>query len=113
MKTIDAKNQKLGRVASQAAMMLMGKDDVNYEPNKVADVSVQITNASKLKITEKKKDEKEYTSYTGWSGGLKKQKLEKILEKKGYEEVLRRAIYGMLPSNKLRSEMLKNLKIID
>ena len=113
MKTIDAKNKSLGRVASEAAKMLMGKDDVSYEANKVAEVKVNITNASKLKITEKKRQEKLYMHYTGYPGGLRKEKLESLVGRKGYKEILQIAIKGMLPANKLRPLMLKNLTIID
>lgn len=113
MKTIDAQNRPIGRVATEAAMALMGKDKANYKDNVVSDVKVQITNASKLKISAKKMKEKIYTSYTGYPGGLKEKTLEQLIDKKGYGEVLKKAIYGMLPSNRLRALRLKNLEIID
>ena len=112
-KIINAENKSLGRVATEAAMALMGKDNVNYQPNVVADILVVIENASKTKITDKKKKEKEYAKYSGYPGGLKFEKLEKIISEKGYSEVYQRAIKGMLPANRLRSKRLKNLQVID
>lgn len=112
-KVIDATNKSIGRVATEAAMALMGKDNPDFQPNKLADVTVIIENASKTKITDKKKDEKQYPKYSGYPGGLKFESLRKIIETKGYEEVYKKAVKGMLPSNKLRDPRLKNLKITD
>ena len=112
-KIINAENKTLGRVATEAAMALMGKDSVNYQPNVVADVVVVIENAAKTKITDKKKNEKEYSRYSGYPGGLKFEKLDKVIKEKGYEEVYQRAVKGMLPANRLRSLRLKNLQVID
>ena len=112
-KTIDATNMKLGRVASVAAYSLMGKDLVDYTPNKVADVEVEILNASKISIDEKKKTEKTYRRYSGYPGGQKEMSLEKMIEKKGYEGALKTAIKGMLPTNKLRSKRMLRLTIKD
>lgn len=113
MKTIDAQNQSLGRVASEAAMVLMGKHKADYQPHKITGESVHITNASKLSISEKKKNSKEYTHYTQYPGGLKHSSLKKIIDTKGYEEVVRRAVKRMIPSNRLRDDRLKMLKITD
>lgn len=112
-KTIDAKNQKLGRVASRAAVILMGKDDVNFAKNKVADVQVEITNASAMDITETKRKNKIYQTYSGYPGGQKELSMEKVIDKNGYEKIIKIAIKGMLPANKLRSKMLRNLIIKD
>lgn len=111
MITIDATNQSIGRVASQAAHYLLGKHEVNFTKNNVADVKVIIENASKSAITEKKKNEKEYAKYSGYPGGLRFEKLDAVIEKKGIEEVYKRAVKRMLPANKLRTDMLKNLTI--
>jgi large subunit ribosomal protein L13 len=113
MKTIDATNQKIGRVATQAAIVLMGKDKTDFARNKHGNVEVQIINASKLSIDTKKKKEKIYQSYSGYPGGQKRLTLERVIEKNGYQEVLRKAVRGMLPPNKLRAKMLVNLTIID
>lgn len=111
MKTIDATNKKIGRIAQEAAMILMGKDSPLYEPNKITTSGVHIINASKADISEKKKDEKEYTRFTGYPSGLRVRTLDEVLEKRGIEEVFRHAILGMLPKNRLRAEMIKKLKI--
>ena len=109
--TIDAAGKRIGRVASEAARVLMGKHLPTYEPNKAGDVSVSITNASQLEITEAKRDQKTYTRYSGYPGGLKTETLEQVIEKKGVSEAVRRAVYGMLPSNKLRAPRMKRLQI--
>lgn len=108
---IDAENKKLGRVASEAAAILIGKDSVEFAKNKVAPVKVVINNASKADITDKKKTEKTYTRYSGFPGGLKKPTMKKVLEKKGYTEIFRKAVNGMLPKNKLQTPRLKNLTV--
>lgn len=112
-KVIDATNKSIGRVATEAAMALMGKDNPSYQPNKVTEITVVIENASKSKVTEKKKDEKQYARYSGYPGGLRFSSLRKMIDTKGYEAVYANAVRGMLPSNRLRSPRLKNLQIID
>ena len=107
----DAKGKKLGRLASQIAIILMGKDDPNFAPNKVASVKVMVENASKMDISEKKKEKKIYDHYSGYPGGRKEIPLKRLIEKKGYAAPLRNAVYGMLPKNKLRDLMMKNLEI--
>lgn len=111
--TIDAQQKKLGRIASEAAKILMGKTSVDYAPNVVADVKVVITNASKLDIDAKKKNTKEYTRYSGFPGGLFTRTLSNMIEKKGYSEVVRIAVEGMLPKNKLQAKMIKNLTVTE
>ncbi|MDP1625030.1 MAG: 50S ribosomal protein L13 [bacterium] len=111
--TINAENKKIGRIASEAAKILMGKNSVTYQPNVVADVEVHITNASKADITSKKKDEKVYTRYSGFPGGLISQTLGHMIERKGYSEAFRVAVKGMLPKNKLQDRMLKNLIVTE
>ncbi len=111
MKTIDATNKKIGRVAQEAAMILMGKDSPMYEPNRVITEGVHIINASKADISEKKKGEKEYKWFTGYPSGLKTRSMEQMIEKRGVSEIYRKAILGMLPKNRLRAEMIKKLKI--
>ena len=111
MKTIDATNKKIGRIAQEAATILMGKDSPLYEPNKVTTQGVHIINASKSDISEKKKGEKEYKRFTGYPSGLRIRTLEELIAKKGIEEVYRKAILGMLPKNRLRAQMIKKLKI--
>ncbi|MFC1721059.1 50S ribosomal protein L13 [Patescibacteria group bacterium] len=113
MYTIDAQNKSLGRVASEAAKVLMGKDKADYKPNVVADVKVEIKNASKIKINPKNLDNKLYKRYSGYPGGLKETPMKKVIEKKGYSELFEMAVRGMLPANRLRQIMLKNLSIVE
>ena len=108
---LDATGKKLGRLASQIAILLMGKNKPDFTKNEVSNVKVNITNASKMDITRKKMKQKEYQRYSGYPGGRKVENMEKIISTKGYAEILNKAVYGMLPGNKLRPLMLKNLKI--
>ena len=107
--TIDASEKRLGRVASEAAVLLMGKNNPRFRRHILSDTKVEIMNASRLTVTPQKLKSKEYTRYTGYPGGLRKQSMKQVIHKKGYRELLRRAVYGMLPRNKLRSRMMKNL----
>lgn len=111
MKEIDATNKKLGRVATEAAMALMGKDKPGYEPNQVNTEGVHITNAKAVDLDVKKMNQKKYQWYTGYPGGLKERTLKEVIEKKGITEVFEKAVYGMLPNNKLRKLRMKKLKI--
>lgn len=109
--TIDAKNKTLGRIASEAAAILRGKNETDFSPNKIPDTKLVVLNSEKIKIQENKKAQKEYKSFSGYPGGLKITVMSKILERKGIEYILKKAIYGMLPKNKLRSKMIKNIVI--
>lgn len=111
--TIDATGKVLGRVASAAAKALMGKTDPSYVDNKVSDVRVYITNASKTKVTEKRLKETLHETYSGQPGGFKQKTNAKIIEKKGWIGLYELAVYGMLPSNKLRPLMMKRLTITE
>lgn len=111
--TIDAAGQSLGRVASEAASVLLGKKSAQFIKNEVLPVEVTIINASKLAMTEKRIAGKEYTHYTGYPGGLRITPLARLLDRKGHGEALRRAVDGMIPRNKLRKERMKRLTITD
>lgn len=111
--TIDAAGGSLGRVASEAASVLLGKKSANYLQNEVLPVEVEIVNASKLVMTEKRIAGKEYTRYTGYPGGLRITSMADLLRKKGVGEALRKAVDGMIPRNKLRKERMKRLTITD
>ncbi len=111
--TIDATGGALGRVASEAASVLLGKKSANYLQNEVMPVEVEIINASKLVMTEKRIAGKEYTHYTGYPGGLRITSLANLLQKKGVGEALWKAVDGMIPRNKLRKERMKRLTITD
>ncbi len=108
---IDAKGKKLGRLASEVAILLMGKNLPDFQKNEVADVKVNIENSSELDIDNKKLDNKEYQRYSGYPGGRKVRKMKEVIAKKGYGEVVEKAVYGMLPANKLRAKIMKNLII--
>jgi len=107
---IDAANQPLGRLASKIALILQGKDMPNYAPNKVADVKVIVENVSKMKFTGKKFYQKIYRHHTEYIGHLKEKKLKEIFEKNP-TQILKKAVWGMLPKNSLRSKRIKNLKM--
>ncbi len=108
---IDAAGRTLGRIASEAAKALMGKMSPDYTPNKFSDVKVSISNASKLHFAEKKRVQKVYESYSGYPGGLRREKFEELVARKGYDASLRHAVSRMLPNNTFRVERMKNLKI--
>ena len=113
MKTIDAKGITLGRVSTEIAMSLMGKTSAKFQRHVYSGFPVKVINASKLKITTKKLAEIYHTRYSGYRGGLRILKGTETAEKKGLKELIRLATYQMLPDNKLRREMMKNLKIED
>jgi len=108
---IDAKGKKIGRLASEIALILRGKDSTSFARNVAPEIKVTVENISLLDIAPEKKESKVYVSYTGYPGGLRKRSLDETIERKGYGEVLRKAVYGMLPKNKLRARMMKNLII--
>ena len=108
---IDVTGERLGRVATKIAIFLMGKDRADVVRNQTAPVKVVVKNASKLLIDEKKRLQKTYVRYSGYPGGQKTATMRKVISDKGYAEVLRRAVYGMLPSNRLRALRMKQLDI--
>ncbi len=107
---IDAKGKRLGKVATEAAAVLMGKTTPQFAKHITVDVTVTITNASKLDISEKKSTEV-YKSFSGYPGGQRQETLGHLGTRRGYSEVLRRSIAGMIPNNKLKKPRLKNLII--
>lgn len=113
MVTVDASGRTLGRVASEVAMSLMGKTKPTFERNKYTGMPVTVTNASKLRITTKKLAEIYHTRYSGIPGGLRILSGTETSEKKGLKELIKLATYQMLPDNKIRRTMMKNLTIND
>lgn len=111
--TIDASNKTVGYIASKVATILIGKDSTSYSPNKIPDIKVEIINASKTKMSESRKNNTLHERYSGYPGGFKTETNEKILNKKGWKALYELAVYGMLPSNKLRPLMMKRLSIKD
>ncbi|HEY4498147.1 MAG TPA: 50S ribosomal protein L13 [Candidatus Paceibacterota bacterium] len=108
--TIDAQNQTLGRLASQIASLLQGKDDPKYNPRLRGDTRVVVKNVASIKLTGRKMEEKVYYRHSGRPGHLKKIKYKDIFSKRP-EWVLRNAVSHMLPKNRLQKERLKMLKI--
>ena len=107
---LDASKEPLGRVASKAAILLMGKHQPSFERNKIALVQVVISNSDRLILTGKKELSKMYRRHSGYIGNLKEFNAE-WMRGKDSREMLRLAISGMLPKNKLRNQILKNLTI--
>ncbi len=111
--TLDAKGITIGRTATQAATLLMGKNLPGSTKNTIADAKVTIINASSAKISPKKARETKLERYTGYPSGLIVEDIETIAKKKGYAELFKLAVYGMLPGNKLRDKIMKNLVITE
>lgn len=107
--TIDAKDKSLGRIASETALLLRGKNTAGFSPNKLSSNKVKVINLEKAHIGEKKLKQKKYKSFSGYPGGLKELSMEKVLEKKGIDFLFKKAVRGMLPKNRLQNEMMKNL----
>lgn len=106
--TIDADGRVLGRLASEIALLLMGKNKANYMPHVDNGDFVEIHNVAKMKITGDKLRQKLYRHYSGYPGGLKETTLGVRMQKQP-QEVLRNAVIHMLPKNRLRSLMIKRL----
>jgi large subunit ribosomal protein L13 len=107
---IDANGQVLGRVATKAATILSGKHRPHYAPFLVTGDHVVIVNADKVKLTGQKLEQKVYRWHTRYPGGLREAKITKVLATKP-ERVIREAVLGMLPKNKLRKRMVQRLKV--
>lgn len=107
---VDAEGLALGRVASQVANILRGKNKPIYTPNVDTGDYVIVVNASKVILTGKKLDQKIYYKHSGFVGGLKETKYRKLLAEKP-EEALRHAVVGMLPKGPLGRQMAKKLKV--
>lgn len=108
---LNAEGERLGRFASSIAHILLGKDSTDFAKNVVAPTTVTVENVDKLDIDEKKATTKVYDRYSGFHGGHKEETLEEVVAKKGTAEVLTRAVYNMLPNNRLRKARMKNLII--
>ena len=107
---IDAAGQVLGRVATKAATILSGKHKPQYAPFLLSGDHVIILNAGKIKLTGQKLDKKVYRWHTLYPGGLKEVVARKVFESRP-DKVVREAVLGMLPKNKLRKRLVKRLKI--
>lgn len=111
MITIDAKDQTLGRVASKAAHVLLGKHTTAFAKNIVAQEGVTIINASKVRLSGAKTKDKKYVRYSGYPGGQKIENYAMLTARLGETEAIRKAVLGMLPKNRLQAKRIKMLKI--
>ncbi len=107
--TIDATGKVLGRLATEVAILLRGKHKPDFFPHKDMGDFVVIKHVDKIKFTGKKLKKKKYYRHSGYLGSLKEIPLEKLFERNP-AEVLKRAVWGMLPKNKLRPLQIKRLK---
>jgi len=107
---VDAKDKIMGRMASKIAAVLIGKGKVIYSPHQDTGDEVIVINASKVKTTGKKTLDKIYKRYSAYPGGLNTETLA-LKMKKHPDYVIRHAVKGMLPKNKLASKLLKKLKV--
>lgn len=107
---VDAQDKILGRLASVIAQRLRGKHKPEFAPHMDAGDFVVVVNAEKVKVTGRKLDQKMYYRHSGWIGGLKETVLRDMMAKKP-DQVLIKAVKGMLPKNRLGRQMLKKLKV--
>ena len=107
---VDAEKYPLGRLASRIAVILRGKHKPIYTPHADLGDHVVVVNAAKVQLTGKKLKKKTYFRHTGYMGGGKTQTLEELMTRRP-EEVIRRAVKGMLPKNRLGRQMIRKLKI--
>lgn len=107
---VDASDQSLGRIAARIAHVLRGKHRPSFSPHQLCGDHVVVINASKLALPQKKLMQKTYKKHTGYIGHLRSKTLGKMMEE-GPEKVVELAVKGMLPSNRLRPQMLKRLHV--
>ena len=107
---VDAEGKTLGRMASEVAAILRGKNKPTFTPHVDCGDYVIVINAEKVVVTGKKRQEKIYKRHTGYPGGLRELTFEQLMEKHP-EEVVKHAIKGMMPTGKLGRQMYKKLKV--
>ena len=107
---VDAKDKILGRLAAKVAHILRGKDKVIFSPHQDTGDEVIVINASKIKVTGRKMEQKLYKRYSAYPGGLNQQTLAAVMKSKP-EYAVRHAVMGMLPPNKLGEKLLKKLRV--
>lgn len=108
--TIDATGQSLGRLAETVALLLRGKEKSEFEHHIDVGDAVTVKNFTKVRITGKKMEQKTYYRHSAYLGGLKSRTLKESFAI-APKEILRKAVWGMLPKNKLRNEQIKRLRI--
>lgn len=109
---VDAKDEVLGRLASKVAKILRGKNKPSFTPHVDCGDNVIVINASQIKLTGNKMTQKQYISHSGYPGGQKTTTPEELLSKQPIK-VVERAIKGMLPKNRLGSELFRNLFVYE
>ena len=107
---LDAEGKVLGRLAAEIARLLRGKNKPQYTPHVDVGDFVVVVNAQKVVVTGKKAEQKVYRRHSGYPGGMKETSYERMLERRP-EEIVRRAVYGMMPKSRLARRQFKKLKI--
>ncbi|MEX1111959.1 MAG: 50S ribosomal protein L13 [Candidatus Andersenbacteria bacterium] len=107
---IDASVDPLGRTATHAAELLLGKHRTDYAAHQIAPVRVVVLNTDKVKVTGKKYDQKMYRRYTGYPGGLRERNMADQMGRDS-RVIFQMAVFGMLPKNSLRAHRMKNLLV--
>ncbi len=110
--TFDATGKKPGRLATEVAHTLLGKSTPDTTRNLVANVKVVVENVSKLSITEARGKEI-FQTYSGYPGGQRSETWQHLATRRGYAEVFKRIVNGMMPKNKLRTPRMKNLVVTE
>ncbi len=109
--TIDATNKILGRLASEIAILLRGKNRPDFDPAKFSGERVTIVNTDRVRVTGRKETQKLYRRHSGFHGGLKEESLGRVRARDS-RLLVSRAVAGMLPKNRLRPRFMKNLTLI-
>ena len=109
---LDARDETLGRLSSKIASILMGKNKAQYTPHNDLGDYVVVVNAEKIRVTGNKDTQKKYYKHTGYPGGLKSSTFSEIIEKNP-ENLILKAVKGMLPKNKLSNSMISKLKVYE
>lgn len=107
---VDAEDKVLGRLATEVAVLLRGKRKPQYADFLDTGDFVIVINADKVRVTGKKLEQKKYYSHSGYPGGIREKSLQELLEKKP-EEVIRKAVWGMIPKNRLGRSLYRKLKV--
>lgn len=107
---VDAKEESLGRLASEVAKLLIGKNKVKYTSHLDVGDYVVVVNAANVKITGRKRKQKVYRRHSGYPGGLKEVEFEKLIDQQP-EKVIEHAVGGMLPDNRLKAPRMRRLKV--
>ena len=107
---VDAEDKVLGRLATEVAVLLRGKKKPEFVNFLDSGDFVIVINAERIKLTGKKLEQKKYYSHSGYPGGIKEKTMKELLETKP-EEIIKKAVWGMIPKNKLGREVYRKLKV--